>query len=140
MLDTTPYGRILTALCVWREARSESFNADMGVAWVIRNRAERPGWWGGPSLSSVILHPFQFSSFNANDPQSHKLPTEADWSWEQCLTATDMMLNDEPDPTLGATSYFDASLDSNPPKWATDGSNVKTVELGRLRFYKLAGT
>jgi hypothetical protein len=30
------------------------------------------------------------------------------------------------------------SLDTDPPKWAIDGSNVKTVDFGRLHFYKLA--
>jgi spore germination cell wall hydrolase CwlJ-like protein len=131
----TPYARILAALCVWREARGESSDAKLGVAWVLRNRAERPTWWG-TDLVLCILKPFQFSSFNHGDPNSYRFPTETDNSWQASLDAVDAMLVSQTDPTRKATSYFDRSLDFDPPKWATDGSNVKTVELGALRFYK----
>lgn len=39
------------------------------------------------------------------------------------------------DTAGGATSYYDKSLDSRPHKWATDGSNVHTVDFGNLRFW-----
>jgi hypothetical protein len=29
----------------------------------------------------------------------------------------------------------DKSLDSRPPKWATDGSNIHTADFGNLRFW-----
>ena len=39
------------------------------------------------------------------------------------------------DPTQGSTSYFDKSLDSSPPGWATDGSQIHKVDLGDFHFY-----
>jgi hypothetical protein len=85
--------------------------------------------------------PYQFSSFNHNDPNAIKWPMEADPSWLECVAVAGDVGGDTPsihDPTSGATSYFDMSLDLNPPKWAEDGSQVKTCDLGRLHFYRLA--
>ena len=138
MTPADMYSVVLLALCIWREARGELYDAKTGVAWTIKNRVAKPGWWGH-SWVSVILQPWQFSSFNHNDPNSGKFPTEADPSWQDSLDVAYKVFNDAiPDPTGGATSYFDKSMDSDPPKWSSDGSNVKTVDLGALHFYKLA--
>jgi hypothetical protein len=39
------------------------------------------------------------------------------------------------DLTRGATSYFDKSLDLNPPSWAIDGHMKHVCDFGRLHFY-----
>ena len=36
----------LLARTVWGEARGECFRGKLAVAWVARNRAEHPRWWG----------------------------------------------------------------------------------------------
>lgn len=134
------YALILLALCIWREARGELVTTKEAVAWSIRNRVDNPRWWGH-SWSGIILMPWQYSSFNRSDPNATKWPTPNDPAWIESLTvAQQVFLADAslPDPTHGATSYFDNSLDTDPPKWATDGSMVKTVDFGRLHFYKLA--
>lgn len=134
------YSFILLALCIWREARGESLAAQQAVAWTIRNRTLKPGWWGRDWVTCVLL-PFQYSSFNHNDPNAVKWPIEADPAWADCLTAASQVFPDLPiipDPTSGATSYFDSSMDSKPPYWATDGSNIHTVDIGRLHFWRLA--
>jgi hypothetical protein len=41
------------------------------------------------------------------------------------------------DPTEGADSYFDRSLDADPPAWSTSGEFIHTVNLGDFRFFKL---
>ena len=130
----------LLVLCVWREARGEGPDAMLGVAWSIRNRVLRPGWWGH-SWMSVILMPLQYSSFNHNDPNATKWPSEESPTFTDCLIAANKVYTFDlqqaplvPDPTGGATHYFDASLDHNPPTWAKE--MTKTCEIGRLRFYK----
>jgi|ERR1017187_338362 hypothetical protein len=134
------YSFILFALCLWREARGELYDTKTAVAWSIRNRVQRPGWWGH-DWAGVILMPWQYSSFNHADPNASKLPIPADPAWQDCLDIaakvypTPTLVDD---PTQGATSYFDISLDPDPPKWTLDGSQVKTIDMGRLHFYRLA--
>jgi len=43
-------------------------------------------------------------------------------------------MNGEPDPTGGATFYFDASRALNPPAWAKQ--YVHTVDIGAFRIYR----
>lgn len=136
------YEFILLALCIWREARGESVQTKQAVAWSIRNRVQNPGWWG-TGWAGIILQPYQYSSFNRNDPNAAKLPIPKDPSWEDSLEVAQMIYTSGadaqlPDPTGGATSYFDLSLDHNPPSWAIDGGMVKTCDVGRLHFYRKA--
>ena len=127
----------LLALCNWREAQNQSLAAKVAQAWTIRNRVLNPSWWGRGWVL-VVTKPAQFSSFNSTDPNSRKWPQPNDAAWADCWTvASEVYKGTIPDPTFGATHYFDASLDANPPKWATDGSMEKTMEMDRFRFYKL---
>jgi N-acetylmuramoyl-L-alanine amidase len=127
------YNKVLLALVVWREARGEIEAAKVGVAWTIRNRVMKPGWWG-TSWISVILKPFQFSSFNHSDPNATKMPDEDDHSWDDSLNAAYSVYTlGVNDPTGGATHYFDKSLDSNPPSWAAELSHK--CDIGNLHFY-----
>lgn len=140
MLSEDMYSLILLAICIWRESRGELYTTKVAVAWSIRNRMTNPGWWGH-SWAGVILMPWQYSSFNHNDPNATKWPLNSDPSWTDSLDVASKVFPETPlvaDPTHGATSYFDNSLDTDPPKWSFDGSNVKTVDYGRLHFYKLA--
>ncbi len=57
------YAEWMTALCIWREARGETFFGKVAVAEVIRNRAATKGRWPN-SVVEVILQPWQFRSFN----------------------------------------------------------------------------
>jgi len=128
------YEFVLLALCVWREARGEPVPAKLGVAWSIKNRVSRPTWWG-KDWASVILKPFQYSSFNPNDPNAVKWPGALDTSWQACLDVAGQVFGDAtPDPTAGSTHYFDKSLDGNPPTWAKEMTH--TVDIGALHFYK----
>lgn len=124
----------LLALCVYREARGEPIEAKTGVACVVRNRVNHPGWWG-KDYSSVILHHWQFSSFNPNDPNAQIFPASTEQAWaDSVTTAYGVMSFSVPDNTYGSTLYFDKSLDKTPPSWAA--LSTPTVDLGRLHFYK----
>lgn len=139
-VSTDVYPLNLLALCIWRESRGEVVAAQRAVAWSIRNRVENPTWWGNDWVS-VILKNYQYSSFNHNDPNAVKFPIETDTSWQSCFAwAEEAYLGANPsdDPSLGATHYYDRSLDANPPSWAKDGSMVETTSIGNLRFWKVA--
>lgn len=125
--DTT-----LLGLCVWREARGEGELGQRGVAWCISNRVSIGGWWGS-SVHGVILHPWQFSSFNEGDPNVDKWPADTDPSWIECQNiAVNCLTRADTDPTGGATSYYDISIP--PPYWAC--SMQPALETGRLRFFR----
>lgn len=124
------YEEVLLAIAVWREARGESSSAQAGVMWVILNRAACPSWWG-KGVIDCILMPYQFSSFNAGDPNATKFPLSTDPVFPSILA---MVRNPPADPTSGATSYFDSSLDDNPPQWSLH--MTRTCNIGNLRFLK----
>lgn len=137
LVDVYPF--TLLALCVWREARGELLETKQAVAWSIKNRVLRPMWWGH-SWETCILKPFQYSSFNHDDPNAVKLPKSDDQSWQDSLTVASQVYPNPPvipDSTGGADSYFDISLDNNPPGWSKDPTKiVKTCDVGRIHFYK----
>jgi N-acetylmuramoyl-L-alanine amidase len=135
-MNPQPYNALspteICALCVWREARGEGILGKRGVAHVILNRAMDPGWWGS-TISTVILKPFQFSSFNPGDPNADKWPLDDDPSWLDSLNvAQDVLDNGDSDITNGAVNYYDISIE--PPAWAA--TMTLTLSVGRLRFYK----
>lgn len=128
------YPVILTALCLWREARNQPDDAKRGVLWVILNRAQ-VGFRGTDPVT-VILAPYQFSSFNANDPNAHLMPNPknaGDWAaWVQCCNVVD---NPGSDPTGGAVMYHSYEFgDPRWPAWAT--SDKLSAQIGPFRFYK----
>ncbi len=126
------YPFALLVLCCWREARGESDDAKLGVAWTIKNRVALHGWMG-KSYSEVVLKPWQFSSFNASDTNAVKWPVQNDPSYMACVTAAKCAYSDiKADPTDGATHYHDTSI--SPPKWTVGAT--KTVQIGKLIFYK----
>lgn len=126
----------LLPLVIWREAQNQPLEAMIAVGWAIRNRTLNPRWWGF-DYPSCILKKWQFSSFNWDDPNSQKFPKGTEPSWENALVAaSDVFTGQNPDPTEGATSYFDKSLDDRPPQWATDGGFVHTVDVGAFHFYR----
>ncbi len=136
---------ILCRLCLWREARSESMAAKAAVLAVIRNRANDPKNRWPKLLAGVVLQPFQFSSFNASDPNVTAWPkygSHADWlAWLDCNAVYDAPLT--ADPTNGATHYHDSSIPPPAVAWLGAGHTVadlealKTCEIGKLSFYRI---
>ncbi|SRR6266513_1401654 len=139
IVEPRPYDELgqseLLALCCWREARGEPLEGKLAQCWSVKNRVQKPGWWGR-DWHSVILKPFQYSAFNANDPNATKWPVEGP-DWEQCQHVAETVMNEEiPDPTDGATHYFDTSI-SFPKSWGNEAEWVNTLNVGRLRFWKV---
>ena|SRR5438034_2255785 len=125
---------VLCALCVYREARGEGELGKRGVAHVILNRMKANKFFGH-DVRSVILKPYQFSSFNASDPNVDVWPhKENDAAWTECVdTAGKVLLGQDPDLTNGALYYFSPPLTEPPHAW---GPVELTLETGNLKFYK----
>lgn len=130
---------VLLALCAWREARNQGFNGMLAVCWSIRNRVYRSGktWWGD-DWEEVILKPWQYSSFNKNDPNASLLPGDpaADLTWGSALACAERAyLGTGVDPTLGATHYYNPKVVTTPPAWVTAPKTVFKLQIGDHKFY-----
>ena len=129
---------VLLAMCIFGEARGEIPEAQYAVGCVVRNRVESGHY--GIGWTGVILRPWQFSSFDANDPNRAKLmePTkyESPEVWWRCYVAADMAMHHASgDPTGGAVFYFSPPLTEPPAAW---GPVTETVVIGNLHFCKAA--
>lgn len=87
----------ILALCIWREARGESFRGKLLVGTVIRNRVHDKRWPN--TYEGVITQRLQFSAFNPNDPNAVKYPYTGvlsngpeDAAWYDCVQAAGMVL------------------------------------------------
>jgi spore germination cell wall hydrolase CwlJ-like protein len=126
---------VFMALVIWREARGESFEAQLAVGFSIMNRVENPKWWGS-SVMEVVTKKWQYSSMT--DPKDRQLTTwpKEDSVWNKCLEAANsVILGIVKNPAPGADSYHDTSIQS--PKWATKQNFV--CQIGRLRFHNTDG-
>ena len=130
---------LIMAATIFGEARGEVYSGKVAVAWVIRNRAANPSWWGN-SIASVCLKPYQFSCWNSNDPNSDKVKEFAyakDLSdfldkpiYQECLLAALMVLRGKhPDDTMGSTHYHTHSIS---PDWSKGKVGVR---IGNHKFY-----
>lgn len=129
---------------LWGEARGESDEGKVAVAWVIRNRLAKPGWWsrergdGVPddTIEAVCKDPAQFSCWW--DKQAPRVRTLSPSDSRGCDRIARAVLEGEiEDPTGGATHYHTILRPQNvgkwPPSWAN--SMVKTKVVGSHIFY-----
>lgn len=128
----------LLALCAWREARNQGQDGMLAVCWSIRNRVFKAGktWWGD-DWEEVILHKWQYSSFNPDDPNAKLLPSDpsVDSTWSNALAAAERAyLGWGIDPTRGATHYYNPKIVVAPP-WVGSSTTIFKVQIGDHRFY-----
>lgn len=121
------------ARTLWAEARGEPEAGQRAVAHVIVNRLRSNRW--GPTLASVCVWPFQFSSWNDNDPNRTQLV---------CLSENDpavvmfgrfieeALSRADPDPTQNSLWYYAISM-PKPPAWDQGQS---FVQIGNHRFFQ----
>jgi hypothetical protein len=133
--SVTPQEVDILARTIYGEARGESDAGKAAVAWVVRNRAQRGGWWGD-DLVEVCLKPYQFSCWNQNDPNRRiveRLSTRGNPLFQKCINiASDVLTGKISDPTVGANHYH---ADSVKPNWAS--SERFTVQIDNHLFYRL---
>lgn len=138
MLTSLPPEQVM-ALTVWAEARGEPLVGRRAVAWVIRNRADHPGWWGR-DITDVCLKPKQFSCWNHGDPQYKRLidPATRDRSdvkalVELCREVLASTSADD-DPTSGCNHYCTKAVKGT-TVWAKDKTPVTVI--GNHCFFRL---
>ncbi len=129
----------IMARTLYGEARGESWEGKVAVAWTIINRVRsdlghdgKPDWWG-EGIINVCKKSGQYSCWNKNDPNLPKLlsVTVKHPVFRECLAAAAAVLSDNaPDPTKGSTHYHTTAIR---PYWAN--GNVPTVEIGSHLFY-----
>jgi N-acetylmuramoyl-L-alanine amidase len=126
-------GLAYAALTLMGEARGESIEGQIAVAWVIRNRTLAPGWWGR-DLKSVVLAPRQFSCWNAGDPNLAFMRA-VKGAPNEFLGALGIMAQvyagQIKDPTGGATHYHAIGV---APDWSSD--MLPTATIGNHRFFR----
>lgn len=130
------------ARTIWAEARGEGIAGMEAVASVIMNRVNldlgrdgKPDWWG-EGVEGVCRKPWQFSCWNADDPNLGKLilvKASEDAHFAAALDIAKRAVAGELiDRTGGATHYHTKTIN---PKWA-DGQTPR-ADIGRHLFYKL---
>ena len=125
----------IMARTVWGEARGEGEPGMVAVAWVIKNRSAKPGWWGD-DVESVCRKPYQFSCWLAADPNSSKCAavTPGDPYFAEALRISAAVLGGSiPDPTDGATSYCVTTL---APRIAWTAGKTPSAVIGHQTFYR----
>lgn len=104
------------ARTLYGEAKANDVTDATAIACVVMNRVELPNWPN--DVESVCLQPYQFSCWNANDPNRtriFKATRENHW-FSRCLDlaadAVDGKLND---PTTRSTHYHTPAVK---PAWS----------------------
>ena len=121
------------ARTVWGEARGETNAGREGVANVVVNRARIGAPRYAATLEAVCTQPYQFSCWNADDPNRAKLLAvdASDVNFVQCQDiarrAVDGTLIDN---TKDSTHYL---VTGTPAAWVT--GHTPAVVIGRHSFY-----
>lgn len=125
----------ILARTAYGEARGEGLAGMAAVMAVIINRVAHPGWWGH-DIITCCQKPFQFSCWNAGDPNLPKLlavnDTDTQFRWALLLAqaATAKLLGD---PTNGAVNYYAHGL-SPEPDWAV--GKTPCAVIGKHLFFR----
>lgn len=131
VLKLTP--PLLFSTMLLREAENQKYHAILAAAISVRNRVQRPMWWGHDWRSVILCHD-QYSSFNPGNPRETVFLRGDEISF-LCRGIAQSVYDGEVEDTIGgADSYFDRSIDKNPPAWAAKLEFVKNV--GDFHFYR----
>lgn len=119
---------------VWGEARGESHLGKIAVARVIINRFNSGKWFAGKTIAETCQKPWQFSCWNAGDPNRAKMLSlsATDPTLQDCRVASEQSehIGNLPDWFDAATHYHTANVH---PEWAHGHSPVG--QIGAHLFY-----
>ena len=132
----------LLARLVWGEARGESIVGKIAVAHVVMNRVKTGKYGGKGGVKGVCLKPWQFSCFNAKDPNLQLMLEPFGGRdapiFRDCLLEARMALGGlSQDPTIGATHYFNPAV--VPGGWPASWDRSRMMRrptIGRHKFYR----
>jgi len=134
-VDWPDYHVAALAMVGYREARGEGEEGIRAVMHVVRNRVL--SGWG--DWDAVITGKNQFSSFTIlGDSQTIVWPKKPTPLFDTCMKlATVVYAGSDPDPTNGATFYYNP--DTATSKWFIDNvvaKREKVATLGHHVFFK----
>ena len=115
-----PTEAFVVALVIYREAAGESDLGKIAVAATLRNRVEKPKWWG-KDFYSVATARYQYSALTVKgDAMTVVWPSFSDPVFQRCIQIASGIIEDTIDhPFPGADSYFNPNVVSA-PGWATE--------------------
>jgi N-acetylmuramoyl-L-alanine amidase len=146
---------------IFGEARGETLQGQVAVAWTVLNRAlidlggdGKPDWWG-EGILQVCRKPGQYScwsgaAWNAANRRAMERAQVGDPDFLRCLAVAHMTIAvaigaigdpDFDDPTTGSTHYFAPASVGEPPAWAwvrtPDGRTPRrpACSIGRHVFF-----
>lgn len=114
------------ARTIWGEARGQPDDGQIAVANVVMNRVMDRRWPN--TVRGVVLQPWQFSAWNAADPNRPKMlaVNETDPAFVRALQISEAAVGGGlPDVTGGANHYFTKQID--PPSWSREMSRVASI-------------
>lgn len=131
------------ARTMYGEARGEGLRGLEAVAHVVLNRVDAQRWWGR-DVVAACLKPWQFSCWNAADPNRRKLfaLSAADPVYARAFEIADRLLELQDrdhalrlrsDPTEGATHYY-APARVKRPAWAA--GRAPCARIGGHDFFR----
>ena len=131
----------------WCEARGAGKAGMAAVIWSLINRARIGAAYaaahgvphplfGAGHLSEAALDPLQYSTFNRDtgdwrNLRARCIASDTDASLVLATVALAEAVGGQPDPTGGATHYYDESI--TPPSWTAGAT--ETVVIDRLHFF-----
>jgi N-acetylmuramoyl-L-alanine amidase len=130
----TPHDLDILSRTIYGEARGEPAEGKAAVGRVIINRWQSGKWFAGKTIAETCLKPWQFSCWNANDPNRAKLlaVSKDKPSMRNCIRAAEAAeKGDGPEWLVGCTHYHTAAVK---PKWA-DGQEP-AGQIGAHLFYR----
>ena len=123
------------ARTVYGEARGEPYPGKVAIAWVAVNRWGSEAAFAAPTIEATCRNPLGFPCWSENDPDRDRLRsvTLNSVSFRECMGAALAVLNGiDPDPTFGATHYYDPGCGAR-PDWA-EGKPIALVIGGHAFF------
>lgn len=125
------------------EARGQSYLDMLAIACVVRERVQRPGWWGR-DVAGVCRAPRQFTCWDDHNraavESAHTLPQ---WPLARAAAETAIQhmrdqdvgqLFRQPTPDRFPTHYHDHSIDT-PNAWGDDLTEIKVGWDSDFRWY-----
>ena len=135
---STDSDEVLLARMLFGEAENCKDTERIAIAHTALNRIYDGKKWNGETLREVILKPWQYSCFNKKDANREKLMNPERYNRNErnrCLKiAEDVLSGKYPDPTSGATHYFNPR-DAN-PKWANEIIRIGEIDGSKHDFYR----
>lgn len=133
-VDLDPTEVDFLARTLWGEARGENTAGREAVAQVIVNRKNDPRFPN--TIEGVVTQRYQFSTWNANDPNRSKILAlkDGDPLFEEMKAIARRVLSGTAENRVGdITHYANETTLGGAPSWARDATD--RVMIGRHTFY-----